>query len=189
MAKGNGIHITLAEDIPATAKKDDPVKFKVSADVLVLGDKVAIAKGALVTGAIVEERKRGVAGIGGKSVTFKLIQVEAADRTLTVRAEPTKGSDHPVDSSTNGKLKSTDAVAAPAGAEYIAYIDGDQTVTVHITALTRVLWRSAEFEALHQRAQRAGRNPSAAAAPRGPSITQLQAPESGSRDAVWLLPA
>lgn len=107
------------------------MKFAVAANLLVQGDKVAIRQGAVVTGAIVDEKKKGgPLGIGGKSMTFKLTQVEGADRSLMVRAEPTKGSDHSVDSSVKGKVKSTDAVAAPAGSEYIAYIDGDQTVTV-----------------------------------------------------------
>lgn len=131
MANGTGFRIALAEDIPAGAKKDDTVRFKVLSDVLVLGDKIAIAKGSIVTGTIVEEKKKGAFGIGGKSMTFKLLQVEAADRKLQVRAEPNKGADHSVDSSVGGKPKSTDSVAAPAGTIYIAYIDGDQTVTVH----------------------------------------------------------
>lgn len=131
IADGTGFPIALAEDLPASAKKDDSVRFKVLSDFLVLGDKVAIAKGAIVTGAVVDEKKKGAFGIGGKSMTYKLLQVEAADRKLQVRAEPTKGADHSVDSSVNGKPKSTDTVAAPAGTIYLAYIDGDQTVTVH----------------------------------------------------------
>ena len=133
IADGTGFRITLAGDIPSDAKKGYSLTFKVNSNVLVAGDMVAIAKGALVTGAIVDEKKKGVlgSGVGAHSATFKLIQVEGADRNLMVRAEPTKGSDHPADSSANGKVKSTDSVAAPAGSEYIAYIDGDQTVTVH----------------------------------------------------------
>jgi serine/threonine protein kinase len=130
---GTGFHVVLAGDIPADAKKGFVLTFKVSANVLVAGDMVAIAKGALLTGAVVDEKKKGVlgSGVGAKSMTFKLTQVEGADRNLIVRAEPTKGSDHPVDSSANGKVKSTDSIAAPTGTEYIAYIDGDQIVTVH----------------------------------------------------------
>lgn len=130
LADGTGFHITLAEDIPANAKKDSPVKFTVTTDVTVAGNKVAIAKGAKVTGMIVEERKKGFGPIGGKSMTFKLMKVEAADRSLAVRAEPTKTPDHPVEASANGKVKATEAAAAPAGTEYVAYIDGDQNVTV-----------------------------------------------------------
>jgi hypothetical protein len=132
IADGTGFRITLAGDIPGDAKKGFALTFQVNANVLVAGDMVAIAKGALLTGAVVDEKKKGgPLGIGAKSMTFKLTQVEGADRSLVVRAEPTKGSDHPADASANGKVKSTDAVAAPAGTEYIAYIDGDQTVTVH----------------------------------------------------------
>jgi len=126
-----GFDITLAVDVAANAKKDSPLRFTVTSDVVVFGDKIAIHKGAVVTGAIVDERKKGLLpGIGGKSMTFKLSKVDAADRPLLVRAEPTKGADHPVEDSANGKVKSTDTVAAPAGTEYVAYIDGDQTVTV-----------------------------------------------------------
>jgi serine/threonine protein kinase len=130
---GTGFHVVLAGDIPADAKKGFVLTFKVSANVQVAGDMIAIAKGALLTGAVVDEKKKGVlgSGVGAKSMTFKLTQVEGADRNLMVRAEPTKGSDHPVDSSANGKVKSTDSIAAPTGTEYIAYIDGDQIVTVH----------------------------------------------------------
>jgi hypothetical protein len=130
---GTGFHVVLAGDIPADAKKGFVLTFKVSANVLVAGDMIAIAKGALLTGAVADEKKKGVlgSGVGAKSMTFKLTQVEGADRNLMVRAEPTKGSDHPVDSSANGKVKSTDSIASPTGTEYIAYIDGDQIVTVH----------------------------------------------------------
>ncbi len=133
IADGTGFRITLAGDIPADAKKGFVLTFKVNSNVLVAGDMVAIAKGALVTGTIVDEKKKGVlgSGVGAKSMTFKLVQVEGADRSLVVRGEPTKGSDHPVEASANGKVKSTDSIAAPSGSEYIAYIDGDQTVTVH----------------------------------------------------------
>ena len=128
LTDGTGVTIALADDIPAKAEVGSPVQFKVLADLRV-GDKVVIAKGATVTGAIAEEKKKGAFGLGSKSMTFKLTQVDSMDRKLPVRAEPTKGAFHPVDQSVK-KVRSTDLIAAPAGAEYLAYIDGDQTVFV-----------------------------------------------------------
>src|SRR6202000_1560803 len=58
IADGTGFRITLAGDFPADAKKGYSLTFKVNANVLVAGDMVAIAKGALVTGAIVDEKKK-----------------------------------------------------------------------------------------------------------------------------------
>jgi serine/threonine protein kinase len=131
MTEGTPFRIALADDVPADAKKGDPLKFRVSADILAQ-DNVVIPKGALVTGAVVDEKKKGLAGtgIGGKSITFRLIQVELPDGVLTVRAEPTKGRDHALEDNV-GKVKPTDTAAAPKGAEYIAYIDKTQTVAVH----------------------------------------------------------
>ncbi len=132
IADNTGFSVVLTEAIPGNAKKDLPVRFTVASDVVVMGDKVILPKGTVVMGAIVDERKKGAlgTGLGGQRMTFKLVQIETPDQKLKVRAEPTKNSAHPVEDSVNGKVKATDAAAAPAGTQYSAYIDGDQTVFV-----------------------------------------------------------
>lgn len=92
---------------------------------------VVIAKGAVVTAEIVEAAKKKFLGIGGK-MQYRLIQVDAADgHKLSIRATPSKSADgvarRPVE---NPSQKHTKETAAVAGAEYIGYIDGDQTVAV-----------------------------------------------------------
>lgn len=124
--------IKLAEDVPADAEEGRALHFIV-ADGLKVGDAVVIAKGAPVTGEVVEAAgKKKVFGIGGK-MTFRLLQVEAVDgKKLNVRAEPSRGRDgaakRPMDSGAKGKTKE---IAAAAGSQYVGYVEGDQTVSVH----------------------------------------------------------
>jgi serine/threonine-protein kinase len=118
--------LNLAEDIPSSAAKGDPVRFRVVSDVTV-GDVVAIRKGAAVTGSIVDTPKKI---IGGK-LTFRLEKVDAADgQKLPIRAtpEPVPGgiSKRPVDT---GAARPKNE-AATAGTPYRGYIDGDGIVTV-----------------------------------------------------------
>ena len=66
-------------------------------------------------------------------MTMRLIDAEAAgSRKIKVRGIPAKRPDgqavRPVD--TGGKIKAKD-IAAMAGTEYIAYIDGEQSVQAH----------------------------------------------------------
>jgi hypothetical protein len=123
---GTGFKIILAEDIPDTADKDQALRFTVSEDLVVDGT-VVIAKGTSVTGAVAEVPGKKVLGlIGGGKMTFKLTAVDAADgHKLNLRALPSRrtgGSFRDVDT---GKSKPK-GVAATAGTEYYAYIDGDQ---------------------------------------------------------------
>ncbi len=122
---GTPFNIKLAEDVPEAAEEGRPLRFTVTDDVR-LGDAVAIAKGATVTGAIAEKKK----GLFGK-MTLKLLQAETVDgKKLNVRALPSRraeGSYRPVDT---GVRKPKD-VEASAGTAYVAYIDGNQTVAAH----------------------------------------------------------
>jgi hypothetical protein len=126
--------MTLAEDIPESAEEGRILRFTVSEDVRE-GDIVVIAKGATATGAIAEiQGKKKILGMfpGGK-MTLKLTEVDAVDgHKLNIRALQTRtpdGSYRPVEVS-GVKPKSKD-LAASAGTEgYVAYIEGDQTVTV-----------------------------------------------------------
>jgi hypothetical protein len=91
---------------------------------------MAIARGASATGAIVDSGKKKIFVIGGK-MTFLLESVEAVDgQKVPIRAtleRPTKGaSKRPL----NIGGKRAKDVAAEAGVEYTAYIDGANTVMV-----------------------------------------------------------
>jgi len=124
-----GFKITLAVDIPENADKDQPVRFTVSEDVLVQGS-VAIAKGANVTGAIVDPGKKFL-GVGVGKMTLKLTAVDAADgHKLNIRALPTRRAEGSIRDVDTGKSKPKGGLAASAGTEYYAYIDGEQTVSV-----------------------------------------------------------
>jgi len=130
LADGLPFRITLAEDIPADAQDDRPLRFTVTEAVRV-GDAVVIAKGATVTGAIADAGKKKFLGMGNK-LSLRLFNAVAVDgRKLTVRATSGKSAGvperRPVD--VGGKGKSKD-IAAPAGSLYIGYIDGAQTVMV-----------------------------------------------------------
>ena len=124
--------VKLAEDVPADAEEGRVLHFTV-VDGLKIGDAVVIAKGASVTGAIVDAAgKKKVFGMGAK-MTFRLVQVEAVDgKKLNIRAEPSRGRDapakRPVESGAKGKTKE---IAAAAGSQYVAYIEGDQPVSIH----------------------------------------------------------
>lgn len=123
--------MTLAADIPADAPDGQSIRF-VTADDFRAGDVVVIAKGATVTGEIVGGSRKKFLGIGNKMM-FKLTQVDAVDgRKLNVRATSARGQGgqpalHAVDT---GVQKHSKDVAAAQGTEYIAYIEGDQTVSV-----------------------------------------------------------
>ena len=131
-SNGLPFSIRLAEDIPADAEEGRVIRFT-ALDGLKVGDAVVVAKGATVTGVIAEAAgKKKIFGMGGK-MTFSLTQADAVDgKKLKVRAEPSPGKDgppkRPIDGGAKGKTKE---VAAAAGSQYVAYIDGDQTVSVH----------------------------------------------------------
>ena len=119
--------IKLAEDVPADAEEGRVLHFTVI-DGLKIGDTVVIAKGASVTGSIVEAGKKKAFGMGNK-MTFRLTQVDAVDgKKLNARAEPSRGKDakRPIDSGAKGKTKE---IAAAAGSLYVGYTEGDQVVT------------------------------------------------------------
>jgi serine/threonine protein kinase len=124
-------YIQLAEEVPADAEEGRPLRF-IALEGLKVGDTMVIAKGATVTGSIVDAAgKKNIIGMGGK-MTFQVVQAEAVDgKKLHVRAESARGKNgqtkHNVDSGAKGKSKE---IAAAAGSRYLAYTDGDQTVSV-----------------------------------------------------------
>ena len=123
--------ITLAEDVPQNAEEGRPLRFTVTRDVHV-GDLVVIAKGAPVTAEITQAERKGRLGIGGSKMQLHLLLVEAVDgRKYRVRAQSARSADGKNERQveTNNKPKNKDLVAA-AGTEYVAYLDGDVTLTV-----------------------------------------------------------
>jgi hypothetical protein len=130
---GSPLRIRLAADIPADAQQGQELRF-VTADDFRAGDAVVIAKGSQVTGEIVDgTKKKGIFGIGGGKMTLKLTQVDAVDgHKLNVRATSGRKADGPsVRPVETGREKRTKDVAAAEGTEYVAYIEGEQTVSVH----------------------------------------------------------
>jgi hypothetical protein len=129
---GDGVpfRIALAQDITVLAQEHEQLTFRAAEDVKA-GDTVVIAKGAIVTGEVVNGNGKKFLGIGSK-MTFKLNSAEGVDgQKIPVRASATRRPDgptvRPVDS---GKYSKPKELAAVSGAEYIAYIDGDQSITL-----------------------------------------------------------
>jgi len=124
--------INLAEDIPQNAEEGTPVRFTVAKDVRV-GDLVVIAKGAAVSGAITQAARKGkIIGIGGEKMTMRLLVVDAVDgHKYRIRTQSARSADGKSERlvETNVKPKNKDLVAA-AGTEYLAYVDGDATISV-----------------------------------------------------------
>jgi serine/threonine protein kinase len=131
LTDGMPFSVLLAEDLPQNAEEGRPLRFTVARDVRV-GDLVAIAKGATVTGEITQAGRKGTFGIGGSKMTMRLMVADAVDgHKYRVRAQSARAADgkneRPVETTTKPKNKE---LAASAGTEYIAYIDGDVTVSV-----------------------------------------------------------
>jgi len=127
---GLPFRIVLTEDVPANAEPGKPLRFTVS-DGLKVSDVLVVAKGASVTGVIAEAGKKKFLGMGGK-LALRLLEVQAVDgQKLVVRATPARRAGGPAQRPVEvpGGVRSRE-VAAAAGTQYIAYIDGGQVVTV-----------------------------------------------------------
>ena len=126
--------IVLADDMPADIAEGQSVSFRV-ADGLQVGDTTVIAKGANVTGEVMGEvGKKKFFGIGGGSkLSFRLLYAESAENEkIRVRAVAAlKADSTPIRAFETVKASRSKEVAAQRGTEYIAYIDGEQTVSVH----------------------------------------------------------
>jgi hypothetical protein len=121
--------VALVEDIPADAEPGRPLRFRVIRDVR-SEDAVVLAEGAVLTGELTSaEKKRR---LGRSRATYRLLEVAAVDGSkLKVRATPGRPSDRreerPVEVPGHAPSKE---VLVPAGTEFVAYFDGDQTVTM-----------------------------------------------------------
>ena len=90
-----------------------------------------LAKGTPIAGEVVDpgDAKKVLLVKVNKTATFKLSTVEAAGGSkLTVRASPphTEKADRAIEL----QGSKTKEVLAPAGTEYTAYVENDQTVTI-----------------------------------------------------------
>ncbi|HXP87998.1 MAG TPA: protein kinase [Bryobacteraceae bacterium] len=125
-ANGLPFPIVLAEDISGTAEEGQAVHFTAARD-FKIGDDVIIAKGAAVTGAIAEGARKKF--IVNTKMTLRLIEATGVGgNKIRVRATSAASRDgvstRPVDTG----VKKPKDIAAVQGTEYIAYIDGEQTV-------------------------------------------------------------
>jgi len=124
---GTPFSITLAQDVPVKLAAGDKIKFTVTKDVKV-GDVVVIAKGTPLTGDVVDPGDSKKLLIVKGKATFKLSSVESAAGTkLVIRAIPSRDKAERQIEQQGTKNKD---VLAPAGTEYLAYVDSDQVVTV-----------------------------------------------------------
>ncbi len=131
---GLPFRILLKDDVPTDAAEGQSVSFRVP-DGLQMGETVVIAKGSTVTGEVMGEiGKKRLFGIGSNSkLSFRLVYAESVDdEKIHVRAVAAPKSDaaatRPFETGKGSKSKE---LAAAHGTEYIAYIDGEQTVSVH----------------------------------------------------------
>jgi serine/threonine protein kinase len=126
--------IILTDDVPANAPEGTSVSFRVPDGLTVEGTTV-IAKGAAVSGEVMGEvAKKKFLGIGGGSkLNFRLLFASGVDNAkIRVRATAAlKGNESPSRPFDTGKGSKSKELAAARGAEYIAYIDGDQTISIH----------------------------------------------------------
>jgi hypothetical protein len=124
--------IALAQDVPADSEEGQALTFTVLED-FQMGGKTVIAKGAKVAGAIASEKgKKKFLGMGGGKMTFELQRVDAIDgKKLNVRAMAGRAKEGPTTRSFDtGRGSKPKGLAAAQGTEYIAYVDGDQIVSI-----------------------------------------------------------
>jgi hypothetical protein len=123
---GTPFPIVLLADVAAGAEPGTPLKFRAAQDYRVNGSLV-IPQGAEVSGELLGAGKK-VVFIGGKT-QFKLNTVAAVGgKHLRIKASPGRGDKN--EQSIEPKGHKNKEVLAPAGTQYLAYFDGDQTISV-----------------------------------------------------------
>jgi hypothetical protein len=131
LTDGTPFRIALLEDVPSDAEVGRPLRFRVL-DGVQSGDTTVIAKGSIVTGSLADlGGKRNFFGERSK-VRFRLIAADSVDDAkVDVRATPTQKTDGESRPFATPKGTKDKNLIAAGGTEYIAYVSGDQTVTVH----------------------------------------------------------
>jgi len=132
LTDGLPFRIALMDDVPITAEIGLALRFRVL-DGVQSGETTVIAKGSIVTGVLMDlGGKRNFFGERSK-VRFRLIAAQSVDDAkINVRAIPaarTDGVETRPFATPNG-TKDKNLIAA-SGTEYIAYISGEQMVSVH----------------------------------------------------------
>jgi len=125
---GAALNISLAQDVPAKLTAGQQVGFTITRD-LRIGDVVVVAKGTPLFGEVVDAGDTKKMLIVKSKATFKLTNVDStsgAKLAIRATATHTEKGDHPIE--TPGSRNKN--ILAPAGTEYMAYIDKDQTMTV-----------------------------------------------------------
>jgi len=126
---GMPFSLTLNQDVPAKLTAGQLLHFTVTKDVKV-GDVVIIAKGTPVNGAVVDPGDGKKLLIVKNKATFKLTNVESTGGSrLAIRATQSKKDEKAERPIEQAGSKNKD-VLAPAGTEYLGYIENDQTVTI-----------------------------------------------------------
>ena len=112
-------------------RKNDPIEFEVSEDVLVNGH-VVVAKGATARGKVLEVKGAFKPRAKDAEVIFQFLTVRAADRQelpLRPRPEKTKkGKEEEVHERSSIPGQISRVVGADKGKEYDVYIDGSFTI-------------------------------------------------------------
>jgi hypothetical protein len=118
--------IRLMEDVPSNPAAGQVLHFETTKD-FKIGNAVVISQGAAVTGAVMDPGKKKY--LGKEKPTYKLVQATAVDGSrITIRATPSRREDGR-SFEVPGRQSPKD-MAAVAGTEYIAYIEGAHTVSV-----------------------------------------------------------
>ena len=130
---GLPFRIALVDDVPVDIEVGHVLRFQVL-DGVKSEDVVVIAKGAIVSGSLAAlAGKRNFFGERSK-VRFQLTSVQSVDDSkINLRATPASkddGAETRPFATLKGSPKDKNLIAA-SGAEYVAYVSGDQTVNVH----------------------------------------------------------
>jgi serine/threonine protein kinase len=126
LRNGTPFEVLLTQGIPEEAPAGMVLSFAAKSDFRVDG-VVVIPAGTQVRGEIVESGRRRFPGLGGK-LEFRILDALTPGGQVKLRALPGSQGNDSRRTVAIGGAKPSRGMAADAGALYIAYIDGDQTV-------------------------------------------------------------
>jgi hypothetical protein len=126
---GTPFSIALAQSVPESATAGTGLRFVTTRDFR-SGDVLVLAKGAIITGQIAEVSRRRLI-VGSSKMTLRLIEAETVNgQKIRVRALPSRRDDRRYERPVDTGVRQPKDVEAAEGTEYVAYVDGDQTVNV-----------------------------------------------------------